>query len=95
MDSGSIYLITGTDFLNGKIGFNTCKYIDVDRYKQDKNIQIEKGDILITKDGSIGKIAYVDTIDKPATLNAGIYRLRVQGILSRLIICIITYREID
>lgn len=46
------------------------------RYEQDKNIQIENEDILITKDGTIGKVALVTNLNKKATLNAGVYRLR-------------------
>ena len=85
LNSGEIYLITGTDFDDGLINFNECKFINSARYEQDKNIQIDNNDILITKDGSIGKIAYINFLDKKATLNAGIYRVRVKKdeILSR------------
>ena len=79
LNYGEIYLITGTDFNNGVINFNGCKFIDNIRYEQDKNIQIKINDILITKDGSIGKIAYVEYLDKKATLNAGVYRIRVEN----------------
>ena len=79
LDDGDIYLITGTDFLNGIINFKSCKYINKERYDQDKNIQVCNEDILVTKDGSIGKIAYVSSINKKATLNAGVYRIRVES----------------
>lgn len=78
LDSGDYYLITGTDFENGKIKYDKIKYISKYRYEQDKNIQIKNDDILITKDGSIGKVAIVKNIDKPATLNAGVYRIRLK-----------------
>lgn len=77
MDSGDYYLITGTDFIDNRIDFAKCKYISKERFDQDKNIQIQNGDILITKDGSIGKVAFVFNIDKPATLNAGVYVVRI------------------
>ena len=76
LNDGDIYLITGTDFENGKINFDKCKYIGYDRFIQDEHIQIQNNDILITKDGSIGKIAIVKNITKKATLNAGVYRVR-------------------
>ena len=79
LDNGNIYLITGTDFYNGKINFQSCKYITKQRYDQDKNIQVKNDDILVTKDGSIGKIAHVSFLTENATLNAGIYRIRVIG----------------
>ena len=77
LDIGDYYLITGTDFENGFLNYTKMKYISKFRYDQDKNIQIQNNDILITKDGSIGKVVLVKNISKPATLNAGVYRVRV------------------
>jgi type I restriction enzyme S subunit len=76
LDSGYSYLITGTDFINGKIAWETCHYVDKYRYDQDTNIQITNGDVLITKDGTIGKIAIVSELKKKATLNSGVFVLR-------------------
>ena len=76
--SGDYYLITGTDFLDGEIDFANCHYVTKDRYDQDVNIQIENGSILITKDGTLGKVAYVNCLDKPATLNAGVFNVLVR-----------------
>ena len=75
IDFGDYYLITGTDFDNGSINFDTCCYVEKYRYDQDKNIQVHNGDILITKDGTLGKVAYISNMDKPATLNAGVFVL--------------------
>ena len=79
LDSGDYYLITGTDFENGRVNFNTCHYVEKYRYTQDKKIQVTNGNILITKDGTLGKVAYVDNIDKPATLNAGVFNVRTKS----------------
>lgn len=76
LDRGDYYLITGTDLVDGRIKWNTCHFINKDRFTQDKNIQIKAGDILITKDGTIGKVAYVDSIRMPATLNSGVFVIR-------------------
>jgi len=76
LDSGYSYLITGTDFINGKIAWETCHYVDKYRYDQDTNIQVANGDILITKDGTIGKVAIVSGLNKRATLNSGVFVLR-------------------
>lgn len=76
LDKGDYYLITGTDFVDGKIKWDTCHFVDKERYIQDKNIQIKVGDILITKDGTIGKIAFVDRLPLPATLNSGVFVVR-------------------
>lgn len=61
------------------------KYISKYRYEQDKNIQVKNNDILITKDGSIGKVIIVKDIKKPATLNAGVYRVRIKDNLRNII----------
>lgn len=76
LQSGDYFLITGTDFCNGKIDWQCCNYVDKSRYEQDKNIQIQNDDVLITKDGTIGKVAYIDKMIKPATLNSGIFVVR-------------------
>lgn len=73
---GDYFLVTGTDFFNGKIKWETCHYVNKDRFIQDKNIQVKVGDILITKDGTIGKVAYVDILPLDATLNSGVFVIR-------------------
>ena len=69
----------GTDFKNGIIDWDNAKYVEYERYIQDEHIILKEGDILITKDGSIGKLAYVENIEeKKATLNNGIFRIRIK-----------------
>lgn len=70
------YLITGTDFEDGKVRWESCYQIDKLRYEEDPYIQIKENDLLITKDGSIGKIALVKGLDRIATLNSGIFLTR-------------------
>ncbi len=76
LDEGEAFLVTGTDFVNGAIKWNTCHYVDKFRFDQDTNIQLRNGDILITKDGTIGKVAFVEGLSKKATLNSGVFVLR-------------------
>jgi len=76
MDSGYSYLITGTDFVDGHIDWKGCHYVTQDRFLQDPNIQVSNGDVLITKDGTIGKVALIDGLTKPATLNSGVFVVR-------------------
>ena len=74
---GAYKLITGTDFTtDNKIAFENCVYVDKERYDQDPYIQIRESDVLITKDGTLGKIAYIEKLDMPATLNGGIFVVR-------------------
>lgn len=79
LDDGDYYLITGTDFKDGRIDFSSCHYVVKERYNQDKNIQIHNGSILITKDGTLGKVAYISGLNKPATLNAGVFNVVIKA----------------
>lgn len=76
LDEGYSFLITGTDFKDGQINWNGCHYVDYDRYVQDPNIQVSNGDLLLTKDGTIGKVAYVTGLERPATLNSGVFLVK-------------------
>ncbi len=75
-DNGEYYLVTGTDFENGMVNWDTCHFVDKWRFDQDKNIQLKINDVLITKDGTIGKAGFVETLKKPATLNSGVFVIR-------------------
>ena len=70
------YLVTGRDFSSKVIDFSECYQVSEGRYLDDPFIQLKQGDILITKDGTIGKTAWVNELDKPACLNSGIFVVR-------------------
>ena len=78
LESGDYYLITGTDIDEDKhiVDFNCCYYVSKERYEMDDKIQVHEGDIIVTKDGTIGKVAMVTGLDKPATLNSHLFVLR-------------------
>lgn len=78
LDNGDYMLITGTDFKDGTIDYSNIHYVEKERFEQDKKIQISNGSILITKDGTLGKVAYVEGLTMPATLNAGVFNVRVK-----------------
>lgn len=76
LNSGEYYLITGTDFKDGRIDWKNCHFVTKDRFEQDPYIKIREHDVLISKDGTIGKVAYLDTIPGPGTLNSGVFVVR-------------------
>jgi len=76
LDSGEFFLVTGTEFQNGYIEWRRCHFVDEVRYKQDTNIQLRPHDVLVTKDGTIGKVALVPSLPGPATLNSGVFVIR-------------------
>jgi len=70
------YLVTGSDFKGPVIKWTDCYHCDIERYDQDPYIQLREGDLLITKDGTIGKVALVSGLDGKATLNSGVFVVR-------------------
>lgn len=76
LESGYAYLVTGTDFSKKFINWNDCHCVEQARYEDDPFIQLRDGDLLITKDGTIGKLALVAGLDRPACLNSGIFLIR-------------------
>ena len=76
MQSGEYMLVTGTDFIDGRVNYDTCVYVAKERYEMDPHIILRENDVLITKDGSIGKVAVVRDLVKPATLNGGVFVVR-------------------
>lgn len=77
------YLITGTDFYNGAINFETAVHIDEKRWSEASQIQVENGDLLITKDGTVGKVAIISGLDDKASLNSGVLRIQTVDEIDR------------
>lgn len=73
---GYSYLIGGTDFYHGTISIDNIWYVSKERYDMDANVQVVANDVLVTKDGTIGKVAIVPELSKPATLNSGVFVFR-------------------
>lgn len=72
------FLITGTDFNvnDGVINWDSCMHVSEWRYDQAPEIQVHNGDLLITKDGTVGKVAIVTNIVDKTTLNSGVMVIR-------------------
>jgi type I restriction enzyme S subunit len=70
------FLITGTDFIKGNINWETCYHISEKRFNEAPLIHIKDGDVLITKDGTIGKTAFVRNCPEYAILNSGVLVMR-------------------
>lgn len=70
---GNLYLVTGTDFIDRKIKWDTCYRITQERFDEDPYIHLKEEDILVTKDGTIGKVAQVRNIPFQASVNSGVF----------------------
>jgi type I restriction enzyme S subunit len=75
------YLVTGTDFVDGKVDWDKCYHITEDRYYESPEIMVENGDILLTKDGTIGKIAFVEHAPEKVSLNSHLLLIRPNDII--------------
>jgi type I restriction enzyme S subunit len=72
------FLITGMNFKDGDIQWNEVYHISEKRYEMAKDIQLRPRDVLMTKDGTIGKILYIESIPRPgrASLNSHLLLFR-------------------
>lgn len=97
LKAGEYYLVTGTDFSDGRIAWANCCYVAAQRFIQDRNIQLRTDDILLTKDGTIGKVAFIEELPGPATLNSGVFviRPRDEAYVPRYFFYVLTSRIFD
>lgn len=70
------YLVTGTDFLDGRVNWESCYHITEERYNEAPEIHVLNGDLLITKDGTVGKVAYIDDKPDKVSLNSHLLIMR-------------------
>jgi type I restriction enzyme S subunit len=72
------FLITGMNFKDAAIRWNEFYHISEGRYRLAPEIQLRPRDVLMTKDGTIGKILYIDEIPYPgmASLNSHLLLFR-------------------
>lgn len=70
------YLITGMNFKDGKMDWDNCYHITDERYQEGPEIHVDKGDVLITKDGTIGKLLYMDNPPEKVSLNSHLLLIR-------------------
>ena len=70
------FLVTGTDFKNGRVNWETCYHISNERYEEAPEIHVQSGDLLVTKDGTIGKTAYIEDKPDKVSLNSHLLLMR-------------------
>lgn len=73
------YLVTGTDFERGRVCWDRSYHISEKRYNEAVPIQLKVGDLLVTKDGTIGKLAYIDELPGKVSLNSHLLVIRPVG----------------
>jgi len=80
-------IINGSDFSNEQIDWKKCGWISLERYEESPEIMLKEDDILITKDGTIGKIAFVNKLYSSTSVASGIFVVRVSSESLRTYFC--------
>lgn len=70
------FLIAGKHVRDGVISWDSCDHISEYRYRESMEIALEPGDVILTKDGTIGRVARIDHLPGAATLNGTMMLLR-------------------
>ena len=69
-------IINGESLTKSGIDWSKAGYISEERYEESPEIMLKIGDILLSKDGTIGKIGYVDSLELPTSVASGIFVIR-------------------
>ena len=78
LEKSDFRIINGESLTENGIDWNKAGYISKERYEESPEIMLQPDDILISKDGTIGKIGYVGQLDTPTTVASGIFVIRNQ-----------------
>ena len=76
LPEGDYRIINGESLTTNGIDWSKAGYITEERYNESPEIMLAPNDILISKDGTIGKIGFVKNVDKPTTVASGIFVVR-------------------
>lgn len=76
LENGHYKIINATSLMDGYVDWSNCGYITKERYNDSEDIKLRENDILISKDGTLGKIGYVKELETPTTVASGIFVLR-------------------
>jgi type I restriction enzyme S subunit len=74
-------LVTGINFANDTVNWDSCYHITDERYNEAPEIQLQNDDLIMTKDGTIGKVAYINGLPGRASLNSHLLLIRPTTLL--------------
>jgi type I restriction enzyme S subunit len=72
------FLVAGTHIKGDKIQWDKCQHISKFRYDESPEIKLILKDIIISKDGTIGRVALVDYLPGPTTINSTMMLVRLK-----------------
>lgn len=76
LEKSDYKIINATALMDGFVDWEKCGYISKERYDESEEIMLQENDILISKDGTLGKIGYVKGLPSYCTVASGIFVLR-------------------
>ena len=79
LDQGNYRIINATALEEEGINWDDCGYISKERFEESPEIILKDKDILISKDGTIGKLGYVKNLEMDSTVASGIFVVRNQN----------------
>jgi type I restriction enzyme S subunit len=74
--TGPLFLAVKNILPNGQIDFAETDHLSEQRYDESPEIQLRLRDILLTKDGTIGKVGMIDSLPGQTTVNSSILVVR-------------------
>lgn len=78
-DSTGIAILNGTQIQDSKLDWTDCGRVPEWRYDESPEIQLKENDIVMTKDGTIGKIAFIDKLPEKSSVASGIFVIRSES----------------
>ena len=73
------FIVGGLQIKGNNVVWDECAHITSTRYNESPDIMLKQGDILMTKDGTIGKLAYIKKLLDKATVASHIHVIRTQS----------------
>ena len=70
------FLIAGKHIKSGVIDWAACDHLSMFRYDESPEIQLQPGDVILSKDGSIGNPALIEDLPGPTTINGTMMLVR-------------------
>ena len=76
LSDGVYRIINGEALTKDGIDWSKAGFISKERYEESPEIMLQNDDILISKDGTIGKLGFIRNLENPSTVASGIFVLR-------------------
>jgi len=75
-DGSGVVIINGTQIQNNRLDWNNYGRVPEFRYDESPEIQLKDQDIIMTKDGTIGKVAFIEKLPEKSSVASGIFVIR-------------------